>query len=84
MNSGGQALLERLETDRKPRRGSGREAVDARMGYVQERLPSLDYPAFGARGWHIGSRAMEASCKTLPDRMKSLEPLLGAATLKSW
>ena len=51
------------------RRG-GRKAADRLLNYVSERREMIKYPAFGAKGWQIGSGPTEATCKTLTARLK--------------
>jgi hypothetical protein len=48
----------------------GRGAADRLVGYVSERGEMIQYPAFRARGWQIGSGPTEATCKTLTARLK--------------
>ena len=38
--------------------------------YAAQRADRLDYPAFLAQGWAIGSGPTEAFCKTLTARLK--------------
>lgn len=67
---GPDALLAELHEAVRTRRGGPRKAMIALLGYASERRSGIDYPAYLARGWHIGSGRMEASCKTLPRRLK--------------
>lgn len=60
-----QLLQWRLEL----RRGQ-RVAADKLLNYVSERREMIDYPAFQAKGWQIGSGPTEATCKTLTARLK--------------
>jgi hypothetical protein len=50
--------------------GSSRKAADRLLHYVSERREMINYPAFRARGWQIGSGPTEATCKTLTARLK--------------
>ena len=47
-----------------------RSALEGLQNYVAARTEMLDYPAFRAKGWDIGSGPTEASCKTLTARLK--------------
>jgi hypothetical protein len=49
---------------------SHRAAIDRLAGYVSERKENLDYPAYLARGWDIGSGPTESMCKLIPSRVK--------------
>lgn len=46
-------------------RGERREAIRKEIGYLQEGLHRMDYPAYRAAGWPCGSGAVEATCKHL-------------------
>lgn len=47
-----------------------RRAVDALIGYLQPRREKLEYAAFKARGWMIGSGPTESACKSHARRLK--------------
>lgn len=70
-NEGAGAVLVVIEetwrTVRSPRKRKGLQ--DLRT-YVAKRCDMLDYPAFRARGFDIGSGPTEAFCKTLTARLK--------------
>jgi hypothetical protein len=51
------------------RRGR-RQAADQLLHYVSERRDMIQYPAFQAKEWQIGSGPTEATCKTLTARLK--------------
>jgi hypothetical protein len=51
------------------RRGQ-RQAADKLIHYVSERRDMIQYPAFQAKDWQIGSGPTEATCKTLTARLK--------------
>lgn len=51
------------------RRGQ-RQAADKLIHYISERRDMIQYPAFQAKGWQIGSGPTEATCKTLTARLK--------------
>ena len=47
-----------------------RQRADPLLHYVSERRDMIQYPAFQAKGWQIGSGPTEATCKTLTARLK--------------
>jgi len=49
----------------KPETEEGREAVRRAIGYYQQNRKRMDYPAYRARGYHVGSGVVEAACKTV-------------------
>ena len=64
-------LLEELGRLRRATRSSvKRTALEKLQNYVAARTAMLDYPAFRAQGWDIGSGPTEAFCKTLTARLK--------------
>ena len=68
---GGVGLLAAVEQERKRVRSkAGREALRQLSGYVGKRVTPLDYPAFRAAGYDLGSGPTEALCKTLTGRLK--------------
>lgn len=68
-HEGGAALLELLEQLPLPsRRKSLREAHRLLQGYVSNNVHRMDYPAYQANGWHIGSGPIESACKTVVNR----------------
>lgn len=68
---GGAALLEHLQNvELGPQAADGHEALRLLIGYVQDNLHRMDYPAYRARGWDIGSGPTEAGCKLLGGRLK--------------
>jgi hypothetical protein len=68
---GGAALLSAVEAERKTVRSKAkRESLRQLSGYVGKRLSQLDYPAFRAAGYDLGSGPTEALCKTLTSRLK--------------
>jgi hypothetical protein len=58
------------ETRRGGRSPAKREALRRLEQYVAKRAEMLDYPAFLAEGFDIGSGPTEAFCKTLTGRLK--------------
>lgn len=60
-------IHETLKATRSPAK---REALKGLQQYVAKRGEMLDYPAFLAAGWDVGSGPTEAFCKTLTSRLK--------------
>jgi hypothetical protein len=48
-----------------PRRAGLSEAVDELVGYLERHADRMDYPDYLAKGWCIGSGAVESACKTV-------------------
>lgn len=48
-----------------PRRAGLREAADELIGYLERHAHRMEYPEYLARGWCIGSGAVESACKTV-------------------
>ena len=68
---GAAALLVRIhQTLSATRAKTKREALKALEQYVTKRTDMLDYPAYRAQGFDIGSGMTEAACKTLTLRLK--------------
>lgn len=68
-HEGGQAFLEFLKDLPLPARGKAlREARESLVGYLQNNAHRMDYPAYQAKGWHIGSGPVESACKTVVNR----------------
>lgn len=63
-------LVKVQETIRPIRSAAKRAALQSLLGYVTGRCEMLDYPAYRAKGWDIGSGVTEAFCKTLTTRLK--------------
>lgn len=68
---GGEVMIAVLENWAWPSvKGSGsvREEV---LGYFRNQVHRMDYPSYEAKGWYIGSGAVESACKTVVgQRMK--------------
>lgn len=47
-----------------------REAHRELLGYVGNQAHRMDYPAYVAKGWQIGSGPVEAACKLVGQRLK--------------
>jgi hypothetical protein len=68
---GGTALLAAVEATRqKTRSPAKREALRQLSQYVGKRLAQVDYPAFRAAGYDLGSGPTESYCKVLTARLK--------------
>lgn len=63
-------LVEIEQTLRQLRSRTKRAALQSLQQYVAPRCEMLDYPAFRAKGWDIGSGVTESFCKTLTSRLK--------------
>jgi hypothetical protein len=48
-----------------PKRPGLREAVGEMVGYLERQVHRMDYPEYLAKGWCIGSGAVESACKTV-------------------
>src|SRR4029077_15388761 len=48
-----------------PRRPGLREAAGELIGYLERHSHRMEYPEYLARGWCIGSGAVESACKTV-------------------
>lgn len=70
-SEGPAAVLVKIEETLKPLRAPAkRTALASLRHYVAARCEMMDYPAFRAQGWDIGSGVTEAFCKTLTARLK--------------
>jgi hypothetical protein len=64
--NGGAGLLRDLEAlDASDRSEDVREGHRRLVGYVRSNVHRMNYPAYLARGWPIGSGAIESACKTV-------------------
>lgn len=64
-DGGGPALLDWLTPQLKAARGARRTALQTLHDYAITKVDRMDYPAYRARGWPIGSGMIEATCKQL-------------------
>jgi hypothetical protein len=63
-HEGGAAVLEGLRgLDLKGRRGEVRQVHEEVVTYFQNQVHRMDYPAYRAKGWQIGSGPVESACK---------------------
>lgn len=56
-------LLDDLNDQRKKYRGGKREAIDSLYGYISSNQEQMRYDVFRAKGYDIGSGAVEGACK---------------------
>jgi len=64
-DEGGALLAAVLSEWEWPRRAGLREAADEVIGYLQRNAHRMEYPEYLAKGWCIGSGAVESACKTV-------------------
>lgn len=64
-HDGGGVLIAPLETQPVPERGPFRAMYDEVLGYLRNHVARMDYPTYLAKGWSIGSGAVESACKTV-------------------
>jgi hypothetical protein len=71
-HQGGRAVLAELEQlDRTGWSAEAEEVHRRETGYIRNNVHRMDYPAYRAKGWRIGSGPIEAACKTvIGTRMK--------------
>lgn len=63
---GGRRLLEDLQQLSLPtRKPAVRNQYGTTLGYFQNNIHRMDYPAYKANGWSIGSGSVESACKTV-------------------
>ena len=48
-----------------PHRDGLKEAVSDFIAYLQRNAHRMEYPEYLAKGWYIGSGAVESACKTV-------------------
>jgi hypothetical protein len=71
-HEGGQAVLTELRSLPLAGRESARKVQDEVVGYFENHAHRMDYPAYRAKGWAIGSGPIESACKTvIGKRMKN-------------
>jgi hypothetical protein len=70
---GGAVLAAVLREWDWPRRAGLGEAVDDLIGYLQRNAHRMEYPEYLAKGWCIGSGAVESACKTVVGQRMKLE-----------
>ena len=62
-HEGGRVMLDELHGLAPPRSGSAREVWEATVTYFENQVHRMDYPAYRAKGWQIGSGPVESACK---------------------
>jgi Uncharacterised protein family (UPF0236) len=62
---GGALLAAVLREEEWPRRAGLQETASEIIGYLERHAHRMDYPEYLARGWCIGSGAVESACKTV-------------------
>jgi hypothetical protein len=71
-HEGGQAVLTELRSFSMAGRESARKVHGEVTGYFANHVHRMDYPAYRAKGWSIGSGPIESACKTvIGKRMKN-------------
>lgn len=64
-HEGGQRILEVLREHPFPRKKAVQEKYAEVVNYFNNNLHRMDYPSYLAKGWMIGSGAIESACKTV-------------------
>jgi hypothetical protein len=64
-HEGGAAVVAALEALPLPNRPALRATHAEVLGYLRKNVPRMDYPNYLAKGWLIGSGAVESACKTV-------------------
>jgi hypothetical protein len=67
-HEGGGALLDELRELALPRRAALQEVWQATVTYFENQGHRMDYPAYVAQGWQIGSGPVESACKRVVGR----------------
>ena len=62
------AAVGAVDVRRRP--AAAREAHRQLLGYLGNQCHRMDYPAYLAKGWQIGSGPVEAACKLVGQRLK--------------
>jgi hypothetical protein len=64
-DEGGAVLSAVLDEWEWPRRAGVKDAADELIGYLRRQAHRMEYPEYLAKGWYIGSGAIESACKTV-------------------
>jgi hypothetical protein len=64
-HEGGAAVLEQLRSLPPPRRKEVKEKYTEVVRYIGNNVHRMDYPAYLAQGWQIGSGPVESACKSV-------------------
>jgi hypothetical protein len=71
-HEGGEAVLKELRSLPRDGRASASQVLGEVTGYFENHVHRMDYPAYRAKGWAIGSGPIESACKTvIGKRMKN-------------
>jgi hypothetical protein len=71
-HEGGQVVLKGLRELALDGREAVRKVHGEVLGYFENHVHRMDYPAYRAKGWAIGSGPIESACKTvIGKRMKN-------------
>jgi hypothetical protein len=71
-HEGGEAVLAELRSLPPAGRDPARKVHGEVTGYFENHVHRMDYPAYRAKGWSIGSGPIESACKTvIGKRMKN-------------
>ena len=62
---GGTTVIAQLEAMPLASRGALRAKHEEVLGYLHNNASRMDYPTYQAKGWLIGSGAVESACKTV-------------------
>lgn len=62
---GGRTVIAQLEAMPLASRGALRAKHEEVLGYLHNNASRMDYPTYQAKGWLIGSGAVESACKTV-------------------
>jgi hypothetical protein len=65
---GVEEILQELQAEHARRRGSKRQRLAEEIQYLSNGRDRMNYPAYKAQGWPIGSGAAESACKNLIKR----------------
>jgi hypothetical protein len=72
-HEGGAVVLAIFEgLDRAGMTAAGREEHDKTLTYFRNQVHRMDYPAYLAKGWQIGTGAVESACKTVVNQRLSM------------
>src|SRR5260370_37599700 len=73
---GGARVLEILQALPAPRKPAVRDKQAATLNYFRKNVHRMDYPAYVANGWSIGSGAVESACKKVVGQRLELSGML--------
>ena len=62
---GRQAVIDLLPTMPLPEEACVRQKLAEVLAYLHKNVHRMDYPTYLAKGWLIGSGAVESACKTV-------------------